>query len=265
MRDREHPLDSYINRLARRLHLPAAERDQVLAEVRTHLEERAGKLLETGVSEAHAEQQAVQAFGPVGRISRELRASHPIPWGKCRWLVGMVAGAVVAWALWLVGTVPVTIYNDVLHPTYECSGMPPTWMEEPPLNRYCYPGSPYAHLVPLSPPSTLIQSSPLTSGAFFAYLTFGWLWLLPFLVLYLVLPFVWGRRAQRWWVPGLAYSLGTWLSAPWFILGLFDSDWAFSAEGRIIALALPLALVASLAGWLWRERSALALTRAQAA
>ena len=110
MRDGEHPIDVYITQLARRLHLPAAERDQVLAEVRAHLEERAGALHETGVSEEHAERQAVQAFGPVGRISRELRASHPIAWGKCRWIVGMLTGAVVTWALWLVGTVPVMIY-----------------------------------------------------------------------------------------------------------------------------------------------------------
>ena len=51
----EHPIDVYITQLARRLHLPAAERDQVLTEVRGHLEERAGALHETEVSEEHAE------------------------------------------------------------------------------------------------------------------------------------------------------------------------------------------------------------------
>ncbi len=105
----------------------AAERDQVLAEVRGHLEERASALQETGVSEAHAERQAVLAFGPVLRISRELQCAHPIAWGKRRWLGGIVG--------------------------------------------------------------------------------------LPFLALYLVLPFVWGRRAQHWWVPGLVYGLGARLPA----------------------------------------------------
>ena len=95
MPDGEHPIDCYITQLGQRLHLPAAERDQVLAEVRGHLEERAGALHETGISQEQAERQAVLAFGPVGRISRELRASHPIAWGKRRWIVGMVTGAVV--------------------------------------------------------------------------------------------------------------------------------------------------------------------------
>ena len=111
MPDGEHPIDIYITQLARRLHLPAAERDQVLAEVRGHLEERAGALHETGVSEEHAERQAVQAFGPVGRISQELRAAHPIAWGTRRWLVGMLTGAVVIYALYLVESVPLLIYQ----------------------------------------------------------------------------------------------------------------------------------------------------------
>jgi len=66
-------------------------------------------------------------------------------------------------------------------------------------------------------------------------------------------------------VPGLAFGLGTWLSAPWFILYLFSSFREYSAEGQIIALALPLALLAGLASWIWRERSASALARIQAA
>ena len=256
MPDGDHPITVYLTQLARRLHLPPAERDQVLAEVRGHLEDRAAALQETGISPEQAERQAVQAFGPVRRISRELRASHPPAWGKRRWIMGLVTGAIATWVLWLVGTVPVTIYYfTVLYPVYQCQGQPAT----------CSPSSPEAHLVLLSPISTLIQSSPLGSMAFAAYLTLGWLWILPFLVLYLVLPFLWGRRAQHGWVPGLAYGLGTWLSVPWFVLELVSSDWAFSAEGRIIALALPLALVASRAGWLWRERSVSGLAWAQAA
>jgi hypothetical protein len=227
MPDGEHPIDVYITRLARRLHLPAAERNQVLAEVRGHLEERAGALHETGVSEEHAERQAVQTFGTVGRISRGLRASHPISWGKRRWIMGIVTGAGVAWALWLVGTVPVTIYNYVLHPTYQCPPLPSNWT--PPVSQYCYPGAPGTHILPLSPTSTLFQSSPLGSNAFFAYLTLGW------------------------------------LSAPWFVLELFSNILNYSAEGWVLALALPLALAASLVGWLWRERSASALARLQAA
>lgn len=248
MPDGEHPIHGYITQLARHLHLPPVERDQVLAEVRGHLEERAGALQEKGLSPEQAERQAVQAFGPVRRISRDLRASHPTAWGQRRWIAGIATGAIATWALWLVGTVPVTIYYfKVLYPTYEC-----------PAPVACYPVYP-------SPDSTLILSSPLGPMAFSAYLTLGWLWVSPLLVLYLIPPFVWGRRAQHWWMPGLAYGLGTWLSAPWFVLEFFSTDSASSAEGRIIALALPLALLASFVGWLWRERSASALARTQAA
>jgi hypothetical protein len=257
----ENPIDTYITHLGRRLHLPAAERDQVLTEVRGHL---AAALQETGTAPEQADRQAVAAFGSVPRISRGLRAAHPCLWGKRRWIMGIVTGAVVTWVLWLVGTVPVMIYYyTVLHPMYQCPPLPSNWT--PPLSRYCYPGAPGVHVLPLQPIPTLLDSSPGAGNAFYAYLTFGWLWVLPFLVLYLVLPFLWGRRAQHWWVPGLAYGLGTWLSAPWFVFELFLNDWGmsqYSAEGRILALALPLALVASYAGWLRRERSALALSRA---
>jgi hypothetical protein len=179
--------------------------------------------------------------------------------------MGIVTGAVVAWAVWLVVTVPAMIYyQTVLYPVYQCPPLPPNWT--PPVSRYCYPpGAPGMHLLPVWPTPTLLDSIPGAGNAFYAYLTFGWLWLLPLLVLYLVLPFLWGRRAQRWWVPGLAYGMGTWLSAPWFVFELFSimwGMWQYSAEARIIALALPLALVASFAGRCWRERSALALSRA---
>ena len=256
----EQPIDAYVTQLGRRLHLPAAERDQVLTEVRSHLEERAAALQETGTAPEQAERQAVAAFGSVPRISRGLRAAHPRPWGKRRWIMGIVTGAVVTWVLWLVGTVPVMIYNYVRDPGYQCPPLPSNW--NPPVSRYCYPGAPGVHVLPLSPITTLLDSIPGAGNAFYAYLTFGWLWVLAFLVLYLVVSFLWGRRAQRWWVPGLAYGLGTWFSAPWFVLELFSTILNYSAEGRIIALALPLALVASLAGWVSRERSASVLSRA---
>jgi hypothetical protein len=112
----------------------------------------------------------------------------------------------------------------------------------------------------------------------------GWLWVLSFLILYLVLPFRWGSRAQHWWAPGLAYGLGIWLLAVLeFVLTVrlmaersAESAMASALMGAMIpflaisyveisALALSLALVASFVGWLWRERSASALGRAQAA
>jgi hypothetical protein len=257
MRHDEHPIDVYISQLARRLHLPAAEREQVLAEVRGHLEERARALHATGVSGEHAEQQAVQAFGPVGRISRELRASHPISWGKRRWIVGVLMGAVVFYALYLVETVPLLIYYFSAHhlslPSLD------------PAAIWYWSGGSMLHYV----------------GLTFVYSPLGLVWvLLPFFVLYPILPLRWGRRAQRWWVPGLAYGLGTCLLV---LVDLFNSDLYNVIASQagflgvdfihmyvipvawVTGVALPLALAASFVGWWWREQSTSALGRAQAA
>jgi hypothetical protein len=69
------------------LHLPAAERDQVLAEVRGHLEERAQVLHETGVSEEHAEQQAVADLLFLGppRLSAAARSAAALVLGGWRY------------------------------------------------------------------------------------------------------------------------------------------------------------------------------------
>lgn len=260
MPDGEHPIDAYIIQLARRLHLPAVERDQVLGEVRGHLEERAGALHETGVPEEHAERQAVQAFGPVGRISQELRAAHPTAWGTRRWLIGMLTGAVVIYALYLVESVPLLIYQ--FQPSYNGPPLDPMgiWnVSTGSMVGYFWSMGGYPFWI---------------TGAGYSY-PVGQLWvLLPFLVLYPVLPFLWGRRAQHWWVPGLAYGLGTCLVV---IVELFN----VTVYNRMVlfrdpyvnripfawisAASLTLALAASFAGWLWRERSASALARAQAA
>jgi hypothetical protein len=111
----------------------------------------------------------------------------------------------------------------------------------------------------LTPPETafhaLTLSTPLGGEAFLAYLTLGWAWLVPLLALYLMPPFTWGRRAARWWAPGLAYGVGTWLAAPWFVAYWFrfDRNWGLEAEARLILLAVPLALLASGAGALLRR------------
>jgi hypothetical protein len=230
------------------------------AAVRTHLQERAGALHETGVSEEQAERQAVQAFGPVRRISQELRAAHPSAWGMRRWLIGMLTGAVVIYALYVVESVPVLI----------------SYYYQPNLNM---------------PPLTPRAIWDLSTGSMVSYFwstggfphPVGQLWvLLSFLVLYPVLPFLWGRRAQHWWVPGLAYGLGTGLLVivelfngmvyNWWTVR-FPDPYTYSPDqyvtnipfAWISAASLTLALAASFVGWWWRERSASALARAQAA
>ena len=244
MPDGEHPIDSYLTHLARRLQLPAAECDQVLAEVRTHLEERAAALHQNGISVEQAERQAVLAFGPVGRISRELRNSHPIAWGTRRWIVGMVTGAGVASALWLLSALP---FNSYFYDALSRVPIPNQLWNSPLLN------------TELHGPTDLFVNGWL-----------GGLWGLAVLVLYLVLPFVWGRRAQHWWVPGLAYGLSTGVPASlwplyfmlttivhlqWVIFPTAIFSQLLFSIASVIAVALPLALSASFVGWWWREQS----------
>src|SRR5690348_10564971 len=63
-----------------------------------------------------------------------------------------------------------------------------------------------------------------------------------------------GRRAWRWWLPGMAYGLGGWLAVFWFPFFAFRFDGSgFAAEARLALLALPLAVLASWAGWLSRR------------
>jgi hypothetical protein len=255
MRDDEHPIDMYISHLGRRLHLPVAERDQVLAEVRTHLEERAEALHQTGVSEEHAERQAVASFGPVSRIGRELRASHPITWGKRRWIVGMLTGAVALLIVPVVRTLPIVIYYSYFSAFHHLSlSILPTMLWS----------------------GVFISNVPFTGWSESAIAALGYplglIWMLSYYVLYSVLPFLWGRRAKHWWVPGLAYGLGTGLL---YILVLFETMMRFPADpygegalnstAEVIGVSLTLALAASFLGWWWRVRSASALGRAQAA
>ncbi|MGH2485544.1 MAG: permease prefix domain 1-containing protein [Ktedonobacterales bacterium] len=225
MRD---PIDHYLSALARRLSMTQMDRDATLSEARTHLEDRAASLRAEGVPDDEARRQAVMAFGDVRRISRQLNAAHPNEWVRARWISGIVIGVCVTWALWLAGTLPAMVYHSLRYPVMSAG------------RQVAFPG--------------LIQATPLTGGAFYAYLALGWLWLLPLLALYCVVPFLWGSRARRWWTPGLAFGLGAWLAVPWFAFEFVSADWAWSAEGRIVALALPLALAASYAGWRWRRQ-----------
>lgn len=226
------PIEQYLSALERRLTLARAERDATLTEARAHLTERAASLRAGGLGEEEAQQQAVRMFGDVRRISRQFNRAHPQEWGRRRWLIGALVGAAATWAIWVAGTLPAMIYYFHRYPVYTISRSG-------------------AHILNMP---RVTYSTPISLGGFDAYLALGWLWLAPLLALFAVIPFVWGSRARRWWAPGIAYGLGAWLSVPWFALEAFSTDWAWSAEGRIIALGLPLASAASYGGWLWRRR-----------
>lgn len=238
MRGGQMSIDRYIGQLATRLDVSDDERGAMLQEVRAHLEELAAGFAAEGVAEAEAQHRAVETFGDVRRLGRRLSAARLISWSKVRWARGVALGALLSWLIWTVGTFPVMLYYQTLYPMYDGR-----------------PGGAFT-LVPIDPWHTLMQSTPPSGDAFFAYLTAGWAWLIPLILLWLALPFAWGLRARHWWAPGLAYGLGVWLSMPW---GLFlwalpgASDWGFQAEAGMIIAALPLALLAALAGCAWRE------------
>lgn len=239
MSDGQMSIDRYIGQLATRLEVSDEERGVALQEVRAHLEELAASFMTGGVDEAEAQRRAVATFGDVRRLGRRLSAAQLITWNKARWARGIALGALLSWAIWTLGTFPLNLYYQTLYPMYTGSlGGAMT-------------------LIPIDPWRTFWLSTPPTSGAIFAYYTAGWLWLIPLILLYMMLPFIWGRRARRWWAPGLAYGLGVWLSMPWalFLWALPGaSDVGFRAEAGIVIAALPLAVLAALAGHLWQER-----------
>ncbi|HEX5570445.1 MAG TPA: hypothetical protein VFX31_03605, partial [Ktedonobacterales bacterium] len=192
-----------------------------------------------GATEAEAQHRAVKTFGDVRTLGRRLSAARLITWNKGRWARGVALGALLSWLIWTAGTFPLNLYYQTLYPIYTRG-----------------PGGTLT-LIPIDPWSTFWLSTPPTSGAIFAYYTAGWAWVVPLVLLFMALPFAWGRRARHWWAPGLAYGLGVWLSMPWalFLWALPGaSDAGFRAEAGMVIAALPLALLASLAGCIWRER-----------
>lgn len=238
MRGDQMSIDRYIGQLATRLDVSDEERGATLQEVRAHLDELATSYMAEGATEAEAQRRAVETFGDVRRLGRRLSAARLVIWGKARWARGIALGALPSWLIWTAGTFPVMLYYQTLYPSYSRQ-----------------PGGTLT-LVPIDPLNTFFQSIPPAGGAFYAYLTVGWAWLIPLVLLWLILPFAWGRRARQWWAPGLAYGLGVWLSMPWaFFLWAMPgaNDAGFRAEAGMVIAALPLALLAALAGYAWRE------------
>lgn len=230
----EGAIARYLGVVARRLRVSPATRAAIVEELREHLEERADTLEAAGAARGEAERLAVAAFGRPEKLCRQLTLAHASPW-KLSHLVGVAAlGAATAWGLWLLGTFPI-IYQMLTGPNRAIPALP---MRE--VLREAF-----------------VTSTPLSQGAFYAFLSVGWPWLLALLALYLVPPILWGARVRRWWAPGLAYGLGTWLSMPWIALPVAwqNPQDGFQAEARLIAAAVPLALLASALGWVWSSRA----------
>jgi hypothetical protein len=69
-------LDRYLTALAKQLPLAPAARNDILREVRSHLEEAARALQAAGLSKTESEVKAMERFGDAAAIGRELREVH---------------------------------------------------------------------------------------------------------------------------------------------------------------------------------------------
>lgn len=233
------PISDYLDELARGLDLPRQARDGVLEELRAHLEEQAAAL-QAGIADPEAAQTAaVRAFGNARVVARDLSRAYAMRWGPWRFARAVGLGIVATWVIWTLGTFPVLA-------SYAAAN---AWRASPP---------PYVSGWD-AVQSVLIQSTPLTSSASFAYYSAGWLWLVPLGLIWLALPFTWALRTRRWWLPGLSYGLGGWIAVPWFVRYIIPpasliGDWPVLDASRLVLVMLPCALLASFVAYVWQER-----------
>lgn len=239
MRDRNDPIGRYLDELAHGLDLPDQARDEVLEELRAHLEEQAAAL-QGGIADPEAARDAaVRGFGSARVVARDLSRAYAVRWGLLRFARAVGVGIAATWAIWTLGTFPVLANYFAAN----------AWRENP---------APYMSAWDAIH-SVLIQSTPLTAGASDAYYSAGWLWLVPLALIWLALPFSWALRTRRWWLPGLAYGLGGWIAVPWFVMYIIPSpdqigDWPVLDASRLVLAMLPFALLASFVAYVWQER-----------
>jgi hypothetical protein len=223
-------IDDYLARLAAEMTVDAAARDAILEEVRGHLEEAAARLGAGGSDTAAAEAQAIAAFGSPHRVGMRLNAVHPTDWSGRRLVLGVLWGVAVVWVLWTLLTYPLLVYFAINQPQTSEFGA-------------------------LDPATMLFDATPLAFGLF-RVLTYGSpLILLPFLLLYGSVPFVWGRRARQGWKPGLAFGLGVVVGLPWLLPGVVYHWDSANAAGSLLSLLMVggiwlLVPFAMLASWL---------------
>lgn len=238
-------IDGYLARLAAEMTADAAARDAILEEVRGHLEEAAARLGAGGSDKATAEAQAIAAFGSVHQVAMRLNAVHPTDWSGRRLVLGLLWGVAVLWVLWTLLTYPLLVYFAIHQPQTSEFGA-------------------------LDPAAMLFDATPLAFGLF-RVLTYGSpLVLLPFLLLYGSVPFVWGRRARQGWKPGLAFGLGVVVGLPWLLPGMvYHWDSANAAGSLLLVLVVGgiwlLVPFAMLASWLGQRTAHVRIGRTASA
>ena len=238
--------DTYLASIARQLTVTPASREEILLEVRSHLEEAAQRLLTSGMDRSEAQSQAIAEFGIPAAVAAHFNAVHPVYWDLPRFLRGILWGMAAVWGIWTLVTFPFIVQAALtgrLLPAFQTFDV---W-------------------------ELLFQATPLAFGIFNVLLRYpvlvGWL----FLLLYGVVPFVWGRRAQSGWRPGLAYGLAVIIGFPWLLPALvsqwgdvWDLQSAFFVAAPVLGIWL-LAPLAMLMSWLGKRSAtfsfALALRR----
>jgi hypothetical protein len=228
------PIDTYLAQLEQRLDTDEQSREQILAELRSHLEEAAAREEARGADRADAEARAVAAFGGAGEIASGLNAVHPARWDALRFARGVAWGVVASWFLWTLITYPLVVYLTLQQG--HLVGNPPGVAADPALE-------------------LLFYATPMAFGAFWVLATDPLLWLVPFLLLYAAIPFAWGLRSRRGWRPGLAYGLGVVVGFPWMLpavvthWSLGGPSWGTQVLVTVLAIWL-LVPFAMLASWL---------------
>ncbi len=226
------PIERYVSELAQRLPLDADETAAIIEEVRAHLEEAVAHALEGGTDRLMAEEQAVAAFGSPRALARRLASVHPVRWSARRLVGAGFLGGLVVWALWTATAYPLVVNNALRQLAYNS-----TWPDKTSLP---------LHLLVVSMPPSMVGIEELSGQYQF----------LPVLLLYVLLPYAWGLRARRWWLPGLAYGLGAVLLNPLtygVFFKLFTPEMPSLLSVSILALlGLPLAMLASGLGHAWR-------------
>jgi hypothetical protein len=220
-------MERYLAELDRDLSMDPAGRAAVLEEVRGHLEERIAHLMANGAERSAAEEQAVREFGAAGGLGARLSAAHARPWREVLRVASRVGlGFIAAPVVWLLCAFPVVVLAAFSqHSIVPGNGDLPTDL-----------------LYALSPQSGT-DASAISFG--------GWPQVAALTLLYGALPFWWGRRARRWWVPGLAFGAGIAAFFALFVVPTWFIDPQFLPHGQpyfgmsIFTFALPPVTVAA--------------------
>ena len=118
------PIDEYVAALRAGLRTPPARTAEILAEAEDHLRESAAAARKAGhLSEAAAQQAAIDAFGPAKQVTR----AHRPPLTAFAAAAGLKAWPVLGWYLLLSGALGWTLYSSSAQTREKLTAwMPPT-------------------------------------------------------------------------------------------------------------------------------------------